>query len=191
MNKPRNTATMLCMGNKRKLTKDAVSRIVEGYGSDPGQLLAVLLDIQAASGRNYVDREWAEFVSVLMNLPLSKVFDVLTFYAMLSTEPRGEYLVEICQSAPCRFCGGSDVADWFEAAAGIKMGQTTPDGKITLTGTSCIGACEIGPAVKIGENVFGNLDREKAGDIVRRCLEGDLPDSGGSGNPREVPPCQN
>ena len=173
---------MFLMENKQRLTRDAVGSIAAGYGNDPSQLIAVLLDIQAASGRNYVDREWAEFVSARMGLPLSKVFDVLTFYSMFSTEPRGEFLIEICENTPCRFCGMRDVAGWFEAAAGIKVGQTSDDGKITLAYTSCVGACETGPTVKIGDEVYGNMDEEKAKALVAGCR---------GGHAKEVLPCKN
>jgi NADH-quinone oxidoreductase subunit E len=161
------------MSNIRELTEDAVLKIMESYGNDPQQLIAVLLDVQAASGRNYVDRRWAELVSKTLDVPLSKVFDVLTFYAMFSTEPRGKYVIEICESSPCSFCNAQQVVDWFEAAAGVKVGQTSADG-ITLARTSCVGACDVGPVAKIGDNVFGSLDEEKAKTLVRCCREGNL-----------------
>jgi len=154
---------------------------MDSYGNDPTQLVAILLDIQNASGRNYVDMQWAKLVSRLMGIPLSKVFDILTFYSMFSITPRGKYLIEICHSTPCQFCGTKDVVGWFEAAAEIKIGQTSTDGKITLVRTNCVGHCEIGPVVKIGDDVFGNLDEEKAKTLVKRCREGKL---------NEVFPCQ-
>ena len=142
---------------------------MESYGNDPQQLIAVFLDIQAASGRNYVERQWAELASRVLNVPLSKIYDVLTFYAMFGTVERGEYLVEICQSAPCHFTKAEELVHWFEAAAGIKVGETSTDGKITLQRTSCVGACDIGPAVKIGDHVFGNLTEEKVIALVKCC----------------------
>jgi NADH-quinone oxidoreductase subunit E len=158
------------------LTEDAVLKIMDNYGNDPQQLIAVLLDIQAASGRNYVDRQWAQLASGHLDVPLSKVYDILTFYSMFSTEPRGEYLIEICQSTPCHFGSAAQRAqklvDWFETAAGIRVGETSADGKITLARTSCVGACEIGPVAKIGDDVFGNLDEEKVKTIVACCREG-------------------
>jgi len=164
------------MDSDQKLTEAAIVKIMEGYGNDPQQLIAVLLDIQAASGRNYVDQQWARLVSKVLAVPLSKIFDVLTFYAMFSAAPRGEYLIEICQSAPCHFNNGpgraEQVVGWFEAAAGIKMGQTSDDGKITLAHTSCVGACEIGPVAKIGDDVFGDLNEEKVKALVKSCREG-------------------
>jgi len=163
------------MGETGKLGEDAVLEILESYGNDPQQLIAVLLDIQAASGRNYVDKKWAQLVSERLDVPLTKVYDVLTFYAMFSTEPRGARLIEICESAPCRFGSAAlraqEVVGWFEAAARIKTGETSADGKITLARTSCVGSCGIGPVAKIGDEVFGNLDEEKVKELVRRCLE--------------------
>ncbi|MDR0301853.1 MAG: NAD(P)H-dependent oxidoreductase subunit E [Treponema sp.] len=156
----------------QELSKEQVLKIMERYGNDPQQLIAVLLDIQAASGKNCVEKQWAELASAVLNVPLSKIFDVLTFYAMFSTQPRGEYVIEICKSAPCFFSRPNDVVKWFEDAAGIKMGQTSADGKISLFYTSCVGACDIGPVAKIGDDVFGSLTEDKVRLLVERCREG-------------------
>ena len=158
----------------QKLTNEKVLKIMNGYGNNPQQLIAILLDIQAASGRNYVEQRWAELASSVLNVPLSKIFDILTFYAMFSTEIRGEFVIEICQSTPCHFTKAEKVVKWFEKAAGIKIGETTGDGKITLLRTSCVGACDIGPAVKIGDHVFGDLSEEQVKELVTCCLEGSL-----------------
>jgi len=155
-----------------ELSKEKVIKIMERYGNDPQQLIAVLLDIQAASGKNCVEKQWAELASAVLNVPLSKIFDVLTFYAMFSTQPRGEYVIEICRSAPCFFSRSEEVVKWFEAAAGVKIGQTTADGRITLFYTSCVGSCDIGPVAKIGDDVFGNLTEDKVKQLVERCREG-------------------
>ena len=163
------------MSETKELNEDAVLEILETYGNDPQQLIAVLLDIQAASGKHYVDKQWAQLVSARLDVPLTKVYDVLTFYAMFSTEPRGACLVEICESAPCRFGNAGlraqELVRWFEAASGIKIGETSADGKITLARTSCVGACDIGPVAKTGDDVFGNLDEVKVKELVRLCLE--------------------
>jgi NADH-quinone oxidoreductase subunit E len=160
----------------RDLSKEQVLEIMKRYGNDPQQLIAVLLDIQAASGKNCVEKQWAQLTSNVLNVPLSKIFDVLTFYAMFSTDPRGEYVIEICNSTPCLFTKTSkheEVVNWFEAAAGIKIGETSADGKLSLLFTSCVGMCDIGPVAKIGDDVFGNLTEEKVKTIVNCCREGE------------------
>ena len=156
----------------QELSEDKVLKIMKSYGNDPQQLIAVLLDIQAASGRNWVQQQWAVLVSKVLNVPLSKVYDVLTFYSMFSTEPRGEFVIEVCQSTPCHFTKAEEVLRWFETAAGVKTGETSADGRISLQRTSCLGACDFGPAVKIGDHVFGNLTEEKVRTLVRCCREG-------------------
>jgi NADH-quinone oxidoreductase subunit E len=156
----------------QNLSKEQVLKIMEQYDNDPQQLIAVLLDIQAASGKNCVEKQWADLAAATLGVPLSKIYDVLTFYAMFSTEPRGEYIIEICKSTPCFFSKTAQVVEWFEAEAGIKIGQTTADGKLSLFYTSCVGACDAGPAAKIGDDVFGNLTADNVKTLVRYCREG-------------------
>ena len=156
----------------QELSKEQVLKIMEKYDNDPQQLIAVLLDIQAASGKNFVEKQWAQLAADVLKVPLSKIFDVLTFYAMFSTSPRGEYVVEICRSTPCFFSRSEEVAQWFETAVGVKMGETTADGKLSLFYTSCVGACDIGPVAKIGDDVFGGLSEEKVKSLVKFCREG-------------------
>jgi len=166
-----------------ELTDDLVIGIMDKYGNDPQQLIAVLLDIQDASGKNCVEQKWADLVSSVLNVPLSKVYDVLTFYAMFNTSSKGEYVIEICQSTPCHFSKADEVVKWFESAAEINIGQTSRDAKFSLLRTSCVGACDIGPVAKIGDHVFGNLTEEKVKAIVNCCREG---------NPEELQSlCQN
>ncbi len=167
-----------------QLTEVHFFKIIEKSYIDPKQLIAILLDIQAASGANYVDEKWAALTARVLNVPLSKIYDILTFYAMFSSVPRGEYVIEICKSTPCEFTASPDVAGWFEKVLGIKMGETTLDGKFTLSNTCCVGACDVGPVAKVGDEVYGNLTLEKVNTLVRSYREG-LP------NFREALACQN
>jgi NADH-quinone oxidoreductase subunit E len=155
----------------KELTKEQVLNILDYYKNDPQQLIAILLDIQEASGNNCVERQWAELASDALNVPMSKIYDVLTFYAMFGTEPRGEYVIEICRSTPCYFNHTQEVVEWFEDAVGVKIGESTEDGKFTLMFTNCVGACDISPVAMIGDDVFGNLTREKVNTLVRLCRD--------------------
>ena len=159
----------------QQLTKEQVLKIMERYGNDPQQVIAILLDIQEASGSSCVEKQWAELASGVLNIPLSKIFDILTFYAMFSTKPRGEYVIEICRSTPCYFGstapGTNEIVKWFEDALEIKMGETSADKKFTLTFTNCVGACDIGPVAVIGDDIFGSLTQEKVKTLVNLCRE--------------------
>ena len=157
-----------------KITTAQVNKIIESYERDPQQLIAILLDIQSASEQNYVDKEWAEIVSRELDIPLSKIYEALTFYSMFSITPRGKYIIELCYSTPCYFLKGRELQDWVEAAAGIKLGETSADRKITLQRTNCVGACDTGPVIKIGDEVFGNLTKEKVSELIACCRKGQL-----------------
>lgn len=148
-----------------------VVAIVEKYGRERDQLLAILLDIQETSGSNSISREDALIVARELGIPLSEVFEVLTFYSMFSTEPRGKYLIEICKSTPCKLCGTAAIVALFEKELGIKIGETTPDRLFSLAYTSCVGACEIGPVAKIGEDVYGDLTPGRVSEIIRKYRE--------------------
>lgn len=157
---------------KQFLTKEDVQAIVERNGKSQKSLIAILLEIQEASGKNYVSKEWADIVARELNISISVVYDVLTFYAMFSTEPKGKYVIELCKSAACHVNNSKHVVELFEKSLGIKMGETTDDGLFTLQYTSCIGACNVSPSMKIGEKVYGNLDENKIKDILDSYREG-------------------
>jgi NADH-quinone oxidoreductase subunit E len=156
----------------QELTEGQVLKIMESYGNDPQQLIAVLLDIQEASGKNVVEQKWSILASKVLDVPLSKIYDILTFYAMFSTTPRGEHVIEICQSTPCRFTKAEKVVGWFEEVLGIAVGKTTDDGRFTLFRTSCVGACDVGPVAKIGDDVFGDLTLDKVKTLVQSYRDG-------------------
>jgi NADH-quinone oxidoreductase subunit E len=168
----------------QELTEGQVLKIMEGYGNDAQQLIAVLLDIQEASGKNFVEQKWSTLASRVLDVPLSKIYDILTFYAMFSTTPRGEHVIEICQSTPCHFTAADEVVEWFEEAVGIKVGGTTADGRFTILRTSCVGACDVGPVAKIGDDVYGHLTVEKVKTLVKSYRDGQP-------NLREALICQN
>lgn len=140
--------------------------VIRRCGGGTEQLLSVLLELQSLSRRSWIDEATAAVVADEMGLSLAHVHDVITFYAMLSAEPRGRYVLEVCTSASCYLVKSQRVIDWLEEELGVSLGGTTGDGLFTLTTTPCVGACDIGPVVKVGDAVYGNLDR----DAVRRLV---------------------
>lgn len=159
---------------EKSLTNRDVKAIVEKNHKKPESLIAILLEIQEASGKNYVSEQWANVVAKELDIPISRVYDVLTFYAMFSTKPRGKYVIELCKSATCHITGAKAIVELFEKMLGIGIGETTKDGLFTLQYTSCIGGCNIAPAIKIGENVYGNLNKNKVEKIINAYREGSI-----------------
>lgn len=158
-------------GKKKNMCKELcepqILAIIEDKGKSKEHLLSILLAIQNASGKNYVHEKWAQIVANQLDLPLSKVYDVLTFYSMFSTTPRGKYVIEVCKSTPCYVSKSDIIAKMFENELGVKMGETTTDNLFTLLFTACVGACDTGPVAKVGEDIYGDLTRQKIADMIK------------------------
>lgn len=143
-----------------------VNDIIEKYNGSKERLIQILLDLQKASGQNYLPEECIIEISKKLDMPVAKVYEVATFYSMFNQSPKGKYIIEVCKSAPCHVRGSKNAAKMFEEALGIKMGETTSDNIFTLQYSNCFGACDISPAVKIGEKVYGNLTEEKIKELI-------------------------
>jgi NADH:ubiquinone oxidoreductase subunit E len=154
-----------------ELDEKTVLSILDGYDRDPQQLIAALLDVQEASGRNFVDERFLRLVSGVLRVPLSLVYEIVTFYGMFSLSPRGMRLIEVCESAPCAFSGGARLLGWLEKLLGIKAGETTEDGLFTLLKSGCFGGCEKAPAMRIGGRDHGVLSEEEAKALLARERE--------------------
>ncbi|MFZ5354354.1 MAG: NAD(P)H-dependent oxidoreductase subunit E [Bacillota bacterium] len=156
---------------KEVMTKQQVQAIIEKYSRSEERLVQMLLDVQEASGQNYIPKDTAIILAEELNIPLTRVYDVITFYSMFNTEPKGRYIIEVCKSAPCHVNKPQNVISLFEKILGIKLNETTPDKMFTLQQSSCFGACDIAPAVKIGDSVYGNLDEEKITALINNLRE--------------------
>jgi NADH-quinone oxidoreductase subunit E len=156
-----------------ELDEAAVLAITASYGDDPQQLIAALLDIQDASGRSYVDPRWAGVAARAMGGPDARVYEILTFYSMISTEPRGERVVEACVSAPCLFNGARERIGWLASLMGVEGGGTSADGLFTLEESGCCGRCAGAPAVRVGDEAFTLGTEGDAERLLRSYRDGD------------------
>ncbi len=136
----------------------AIDRIVSRHASREGALLPVLREVQDLVG--YLPEEAMKRIALGLGLSLSRVYGVATFYSLFYTKPKGQYVVRVCESAPCHVQGAQAVVDAIVEELGISFGETTPDGRFTLELVSCLGVCGVAPAVMIGDRVYGNLTPE-------------------------------
>ena len=116
----------------------------------------------------------AKVIAREMGISLSQVYNFITFYAMLSTKPHGKFTVRICKSAPCHVNGASEVIHAIQNQLGIKMGETTEDGRFTLEYCPCLGLCDIAPTIMINNEVYGNLTAETAKDVIKMYIRGGM-----------------
>jgi len=120
-----------------------------------GALIEVLHKAQHIFG--YLPKEVQTFVADKLNLPISKVYGVVTFYSFFTTEPRGKNVINICMGTACFVRGAANVLSEFEKQLDVKVGQTTPDGKFTVEVLRCVGACGLAPVVTINDRVYGHV----------------------------------
>ncbi|MBN2853576.1 MAG: NAD(P)H-dependent oxidoreductase subunit E [Clostridia bacterium] len=138
-----------------------ISEILDKNGRTPDKLISSLLEYQNSTLCNYLTeddlREFAEETGI----PLSRISSVASFYSLLSTESRGKYIIQVCYDVPCYVNNSVNIVEELEKNLGIKMGQTTEDELFTLEFSSCLGCCDKAPVMQIGENLYGNLTRDK------------------------------
>ncbi len=147
------------------LRKEAIlqiNEICDRYKDEPSPLMLVLADVQREYG--YIPLEVQEVISLKLNIPVSEIYGVVTFYSLFSLKPKGRYVIGVCIGTACYVKGGQNVLDKFSELLGIKVGQTTDDGLFTLDGLRCIGACGIAPALTINGKVY---PRVKLSDVQR------------------------
>lgn len=149
-----------------KNLQEKVKNILYAYENNENDLLAILLEVQGSIPEQYIPKEVARFISEYLGVPLSRVYDVITFYSALSDKPRGQHIIQICNSIVCKVNKYMSLRDVLEKILVIKVGETTQDGKFTLVYTSCLGACDISPVIRIGEDVYGNLTEERIKEII-------------------------
>lgn len=122
---------------------------------------------------NYIPDEVAKIVSEELKIPLSKVYEVLTFYTMFSTKPRGKYIIRVCTSLPCHVVNGREIIQAIKEELKIDFGQTTNDGLFTLEESSCLGLCGVSPVIMINQDYFVDLTPEKVKEILRKIKGGE------------------
>ena len=137
-----------------------------GVTSKRGELLVELRSIASASG--HVSREAVAVLAASLEVPVSEVFGVASFYSFLSTRPRGRNVIRVCRSLPCTMKNGLAVVEAIQETIGVPPGESTPDGRYAFELTNCIGGCDEAPAMLVNDDFHGSLSREK----VRRILKG-------------------
>lgn len=131
---------------------ELIRSICKKYKNEPSPLMIVLSDVQKEYG--YIPLEVQEIISEELNIPVSDIYGVVTFYSFFSLTPKGKYVIGVCLGTACYVKGGQNVIDKFAELLKIKPGETTEDGLFTLDALRCIGACGIAPAISINGKVY-------------------------------------
>ncbi len=139
---------------------DAQGRMIaDQYHDDPGNLIMILQSINEQC--RYLPKESIELVASRLELPISRIYSVATFYKAFSLEPRGDHIVKVCMGTACHVRGGQRIKETLEANMNVREGQTTADGRFTLETVRCVGCCSLGPVVMIDDAIYSRTNSDK------------------------------
>lgn len=141
-----------------------LDEIIDKYRGQPTGLIQVLHRAQEIVG--YVPREVQERVADGLNVPISDVYGVVTFYTLFSLKPKGKYKISVCAGTACYVRGTAQILESLGQELNIKPGETTDDGKFSVEVVRCLGACGLGPVMMINEDVHGRLEAENVPQIL-------------------------
>jgi len=147
---------------ERDVQYEKLDCIISQYAREPGQLIRILHQAQDIFG--YLPVEVQSFIAEKLEIPVSEVNGVVTFYSLFSSNPKGKHMLNLCMGTACYVKGAQELMDTLKDTLSIDEGETTPDRLFTLKSTRCIGACGLAPILVVDGNVRG---KATPGDIVK------------------------
>lgn len=154
--------------NRKELFKQLDEVIAEWKGQGGG-LLPVMQAAQELLG--CVDEEVQNYISKAMDVPVTEIYGIATFYALFTLEQKGKYAINMCLGTACYVRGAQKVMDELVKELGIEPGSTTADGMFTLGACRCIGCCGLAPAMMINSDVYGKMEPAKVSGIIQKYRE--------------------
>lgn len=142
-----------------------IKEVCESFNKDPQELINVLHKCQEHFG--YLPAEVQEVISGELEVPVAKIYGVITFYSFFTMTPKGKHPVSICMGTACYVRGAEKVLDEFKRELGIQVGQTTKDGKFSLSSLRCVGACGLAPVVLVGDKTYGRVAPDDVKNILK------------------------
>jgi len=142
-----------------------VDEIIQSYTEVKTPLIYILKDVQKEYG--YLSDVVLTHIAKEVDIPLSEIYGVATFYSLFTTTPKGKFIIRCCNNAPCHVKNSKEVLEAIKNYLGLEMTETTTDGLFTLEFTSCLGLCAVAPVMMINDEVYGNLTPEKAVSILK------------------------
>jgi NADH-quinone oxidoreductase subunit E len=143
---------------------DKIDQIIDKHNGEASSLLQILLDIQ--SENSWLPKEALTRVSEKLDVPLTRIQHIVTFYKAFSLVPKGRHKVHICVGTACHVRGATRILDTVQEATGIKPGETDLELKYSLETVNCLGCCALGPVMEVGGKVHGKMTPVKTIDVL-------------------------
>jgi NADH:ubiquinone oxidoreductase subunit E len=160
------TKTCACKNETEQEKLSRIAEVIEEYRDREGSLIQILHLAQGIYGCLPLNVQ--RFIAERLDIPLSKVSGVVSFYSFFTTEPRGENTIRVCLGTACYVRGGKKIIDKLREILGIEVGGTSKDGKFTLEVMRCIGACGLAPAMSINDKVYKQVNPDKLRSILEQ-----------------------
>ncbi|RLC20554.1 MAG: NAD(P)H-dependent oxidoreductase subunit E [Deltaproteobacteria bacterium] len=144
---------------------DRINQIIDKHQGEASSLIQVLLEIQ--SENHWLPKETLERVSGKLQVPLSRIQHIATFYKAFSLVPKGRHEVHVCMGTACHVRGAARILDTVQDLTGIKPGETDLDLKFSLETVNCLGCCALGPVMEVGGKTHGKMAPAETADVLK------------------------
>jgi len=145
---------------------EKVDEIIAKHHYEESSLIGILQDVQKEF--NYLPIKALKHVAHTLDVPISRVYNVATFYRAFTLKPRGKYTISVCLGTACHVRGGKRVVEELERRLGIKAPDTTSDLKYSLQPVNCLGACALGPVIVVNGEYHGQVTPKKVEGILKK-----------------------
>ncbi|WMJ80421.1 NADH-quinone oxidoreductase subunit NuoE [Clostridium sp. MB40-C1] len=151
-----------CSSNLKDERLEKVQETIEEHKEVKGALIPVLHEVQKIYG--YLPEEALHLVCKGLQVSMSEIYGVATFYSLFTLESKGKHIIKVCMGTACYVKGSQSVMEKLNSVLGVQVGKTTKDGKFTLEAARCLGSCGLAPVMMIDDRVYGKVTPD---DVVR------------------------
>jgi NADH-quinone oxidoreductase subunit E len=155
---------MTATAEKERLLTPEIDAFIEKWQEKPGNLIMVLHRVQEEFG--YIPRQAAFEVAAALDIPVAKIYGVVTFYHFFKLTKPGKNQIAVCMGTACYLKGGQDLIDECERILGVGLNTVTEDGEFSVEAVRCIGCCGLAPVLTVNGEVFGNIGTKQMGKII-------------------------
>ena len=145
---------------------EQIAEVIDKYEAKPSNLIMILHASQGIYG--YLPYEVQKFIADKMNISVSEVSGVVSFYSFFSTKPKGEHTLMVCMGTACYVRGGKKLIESLQKQLHVDVDGTTEDGKFTLCKARCIGACGLAPAMMVDDTVYKAMSQNKIESVLSK-----------------------
>ena len=150
--------------SKTENMRKSIKAIVEKYHGEESSLITILQDIQQEY--NFLPKEALNLLSEETKMPLSRIYEVSTYYNSFSLTPRGRHVVQVCAGTACHIKGSPKLLSRVENELDIKCGETSEDLMFTLKDVRCLGCCSLAPVIKVDDHIYAYMTEDKIPEIL-------------------------